>query len=74
MSLTVAPGYVPKYHDTFTIIRNVKGDAVTGTFANGATITALGLAKPFEISTTGGAGNDVVLRYTGGGGTMVRFM
>jgi len=74
LSLTVAPGYVPKYHDTFTIIRNVKGDAVTGTFANGATITALGLAKPFEISTTGGAGNDVVLRYTGGGGTMVRFM
>lgn len=71
LSLTVSPGYVPKFNSSFTIIRNMKGDAVTGTFANGATIKAPGLTMPFEISTTGGAGNDVVLRYTGGGGTMI---
>jgi autotransporter-associated beta strand protein len=75
LSLTVAPGYVPKFHATFTIIRNVKGDAVTGTFANGTTITVPGLASPFEIDYTGGVGgHDVVLRYTGGGATVIRLM
>ena len=74
LSLTVAPGYIPKFNDTFTIIRNVKGDAVIGTFAVGTRITAPGMTEAFEISTTGGAGNDVVLRYTGGGGTLIQFM
>lgn len=74
LSLTVAPGYVPKFNSSFAIIRNVKGDAVIGTFAVGTRITPPGMTAPFEITTTGGAGNDVVLRYTGGGGTMIRFM
>jgi autotransporter-associated beta strand protein len=75
LSIAVSPGYTPKFNTTFTIIRNVKADAVIGTFANGTRITPPGLTMPFEIDYTGGVGgHDVVLRYTGGGATVIRLM
>ncbi len=58
-------GFVPTDGDTFVIINNDGGDAVSGTFAGlaeGATITNfLGNGIDATISYVGGDGNDVVL-------------
>jgi hypothetical protein len=56
---------VPALNDTFMIIKNDSTDAVTGTFtglAQGATFVVSGVT--FQISYTGGDGNDVVLTAT----------
>ena len=61
-SLTVIPGFTAAANDSFTIIRNDSTDAVIGTFtglAEGAIFVAGGQA--FQISYSGGDGNDVVL-------------
>lgn len=58
-------GFVPAVSDTFTIIDNDSNDAVVGTFnglAEGASFTSDGVT--YNISYTGGDGNDVVLSVT----------
>src|SRR5207248_9112898 len=48
--------------DTYTIVNNDGSDAVTGAFANGATIRAANNALyTFTVNTASGSGNDVVL-------------
>ena len=65
-NLSVIPGFVPAVGNTFTIIDNDGGDAVTGTFAGlaeGAQLNVGGVTM--TISYVGGTGNDVVLTVTG---------
>ena len=57
-------GYTPGDHDQLTIINNTGTAAVSGTFAGlpqGATVVVSNEA--FQISYTGGDGNDVVLTH-----------
>lgn len=57
--------FVPALNDSFVIINNDASDAVSGTFtglAQGATFVVSGVT--FQISYTGGDGNDVVLTAT----------
>ncbi len=57
-------GYTPTGHDQFTIINNTGAAAISGTFAGlpeGATFVVNDQA--FQISYTGGDGNDVVLTH-----------
>jgi post-segregation antitoxin (ccd killing protein) len=66
-TLNVSLGFAPMPGDTFIIINNDGTDAVTGTFTGlpqGASFMAGG--AQFQISYTGGTGNDVVLTATGG--------
>lgn len=61
-ALNVSLGFTPTVGNSFTIINNDGADAVTGTFAGlpqGAVFYVLTTA--FQISYTGGSGNDVVL-------------
>ncbi|OWK45225.1 putative internalin [Fimbriiglobus ruber] len=61
-TLNVNLGYTPAIGDSFTIVNNVTPGAVNGTFAglaNNAIFTAGGYQ--FQISYTGGDGNDVTL-------------
>jgi photosystem II stability/assembly factor-like uncharacterized protein len=63
---TTFNGFVPSPGDSFTIIENDGGDAVTGTFmglAEGAVISDdfLGSGNSAVITYTGGSGNDVVI-------------
>jgi autotransporter-associated beta strand protein len=61
-TLHVSLGFVSSVSNTFTIIDNDGSDAVTNTFnglPEGATVFGNGI--PFQISYTGGSGNDVVL-------------
>ena len=63
--LEVRLGFAPQEGDSFRILNNDGTDPVGGTFAgltNGARFTVNGL--PFQISYTGGTGNDVVLTVT----------
>ncbi len=65
-TLTVTLGFVPAMGNAFRIIQNDGGDSVTGTLAGlpeGASLAAGGQA--FQISYTGGTGNDVVLTALG---------
>ncbi len=62
VSLNPTIGYVPVAGDSYTIIKNDGGDAVTGTF-NGLpdeTVFSVG-ANTLRIDYNGGDGNDVVL-------------
>jgi fibronectin-binding autotransporter adhesin len=61
-TLHVTLGFTASVGHTFTIIDNDGSDAVTNTFnglPQGATVFGNGI--PFQISYTGGSGNDVVL-------------
>jgi fibronectin-binding autotransporter adhesin len=61
-TLNVTLGFLPAKGTTFTIINNDGADAVSGAFAGlgqGATFVVRGVT--FQISYTGGTGNDVVL-------------
>ena len=61
-NLNVTVGFSPDFGETFTIIDNETGGAVSGTFtglAEGGTFTADGYT--FEITYVGGDGDDVVL-------------
>jgi autotransporter-associated beta strand protein len=61
-TLHVTLGFTSSLGSTFTIIDNDGSDAVTNTFnglPQGATVFGNGI--PFQISYTGGSGNDVVL-------------
>jgi autotransporter-associated beta strand protein len=60
--LQVSPGFVPALGSSFTILNKTSAGAITGTFnglAEGTTFAAGGLL--FQITYTGGNGNDVVL-------------
>lgn len=62
-TLQVSLGFTPAVGSSFTILNKTGAGAITGTFnglAEGATFSAGGL--PFQITYTGGDGNDVVLR------------
>ena len=62
LALSQIGGFKPPTGSTFTIIDNDGVDAVTGTFAdlaNGASFSSGG--ETYQISYTGGDGNDVVL-------------
>lgn len=61
-TLNVATGFSPSTGNTFTIINNDLGDAVTGTFQAlpEGTVFFIG-SNSFKISYVGGDGNDVVL-------------
>ena len=62
MSLSASLGYASSVNDQFTIIANDGSDAVTGTFSGLPQGKKLYLGKElFQISYTGGSGNDVVL-------------
>lgn len=61
-SLSVVVEFNPALNNTFTIINNDGGDAVTGMFSElpeGAIVNGSG--KSFQITYSGGDGNDVVL-------------
>jgi autotransporter-associated beta strand protein len=73
LSVAFANGFLPAPSDTFTIIRNVPGSAVTGRFTDDTDFKVAGIEGVFRISYTGGAGQDVVLRYMGLRGTIVSF-
>jgi autotransporter-associated beta strand protein len=64
-TLTVSPGFTSQIGDTFTILKNNSGSAITGTFkglAEGAIVTVNGMH--FKITYLGGAsGHDVVLTH-----------
>ncbi|HYT89560.1 MAG TPA: putative Ig domain-containing protein, partial [Gemmataceae bacterium] len=63
-TLNATLGFVSGVSDTFTIIDNDLADVVTGTFAGlpeGATVTIGGVG--FQLTYTGGSGNDVVLSH-----------
>jgi fibronectin-binding autotransporter adhesin len=66
---TVINGYVPQSGDVITLIHNLTGTAVSGTFDNlpqGATTTIGG--QTYTISYTGGStGQDVTLTYVASG-------
>lgn len=74
VSLSCTGGYIPNVRDTFTIIRNMTGTTVTGRFTDDANIKASGIPGTFEVSYNVGANKDVVLRYAGIKGTMIRVM
>ena len=62
-TLQLTAGFDPAPGTEFMIVRNVSGEAITGTFANAPQngfVSAPG-AKIFQISYTGGDGDDVVL-------------
>jgi autotransporter-associated beta strand protein len=62
MSLNASLGYTSSTNDTFTIINNDGTDAVTGTFSGLPQGKKLYIGQQlFQISYTGGSGNDVVL-------------
>ncbi len=66
LNTSLVNSFVPTIGQSFTIIDNDLADAVTGTFAGlaqGASFTANGVT--YQISYTGGTGNDVVLTVTG---------
>ena len=77
-TLNASLGFTSAVGDTFRIIDNTGGGAITGTFnglAEGASVTIGGRA--FTISYVGGTGNDCVLTrvgqtftWTGGGGAL----
>jgi autotransporter-associated beta strand protein len=61
-SLVISLGFSPAFGNSFTIIENDGGDAVTGFFAGldqGEVFTAAG--QTWQITYQGGSGNDVVL-------------
>lgn len=58
--VTLLNGFVPDGTTPFVIISNDLADAVTGTFAQGTTVTA-NTGQMFNINYAGGDGNDVVL-------------
>lgn len=65
LNVTKLTTYAPALNSTYIIISNDSTDAVTGTFtglAQGATFAVNGVT--FQISYTGGDGNDVVLTAT----------
>jgi fibronectin-binding autotransporter adhesin len=67
-TLNVTLGFSPPNGAAFTIINNDVSDSVSGTFAGlaqGATFVVNGVT--FQISYTGGTGNDVVLTVQSGG-------
>jgi hypothetical protein len=66
LNVSLLGGFVPTVGSQFVIINNDGTDAVTSTFTGlpqGATITVGGVQ--FQISYTGGDGNDVALTVTG---------
>ncbi len=61
-ALNLSLGFTPSPGDSFTIVDKTSGGPITGTFsglAEGATFDIGGV--PFQITYTGGSGNDVVL-------------
>ena len=68
--LLVTGTFVPTLNQTFIILDNQSGSAISGTFAGlaeGATFTAQN-GNTYKISYVGGTGNDVVLTLVGQGG------
>ena len=62
MSLSASLGYTSSTNDQFTIINNDGTDAVIGTFSGLPQGKKLYIGQQlFQISYTGGSGNDVVL-------------
>jgi len=59
-TLEVHPTFEPIIASTFLIVSNDGADAITGTFAQGTTVTADN-GQQFMITYNGGDGNDVVL-------------
>jgi hypothetical protein len=59
-TLEVHVTFEPIIGSTFLIVNNDGGDAITGTFAQGTTVTADN-GQQFMITYNGGDGNDVVL-------------
>ena len=63
LNVSVANGFIPAVGNSFTIINNDAADTVSGTFsglAEGAYFLA-STGQVFQISYTGGTGNDVVI-------------
>lgn len=67
-NLAVQMGYEPALNDpldTFVIVNNDGVDAITGTFAQGTSVTLGGYGRYYtgtaQISYAGGTGNDIVL-------------
>ncbi len=67
-ALTVQMGYEPALNDpleTFTILVNDLADAISGTFAQGSSVTLGGYGRYYtgtaQINYAGGTGNDIVL-------------
>jgi len=70
LQTSVINSFAPTAGQTFEIIDNTGGSAVTGTFAGlpeGATFTSGGAT--FKISYVGGTGNDVTLTVVGASGS-----
>jgi hypothetical protein len=62
-ALQLSTGFDPAPGDSFMIVRNISGEPITGQFANapeGGHVSAPG-GKVFQITYTGGDGDDVVL-------------
>ncbi|MEI6647647.1 MAG: hypothetical protein WCP12_16540 [bacterium] len=71
LSVSFENSYVPTPGDSFTIIRNIPGTAVTGRFTNDTDFKVSSIPGVFSIKYTGGAGQDVVLHYKGILGTCI---
>ena len=61
LTLNSAGGYIWNGTDTFTMLSNDAGDAITGTFTGPTLTTFLGSALTAQQSYTGGSGNDLVI-------------
>ncbi len=72
LSVSFANGFLPAPSDTFTIIRNMPGSDVTGRFTDDTDFKVAGIAGVFEVLYNVSANKDVVLRYAGVRGTMIR--
>jgi autotransporter-associated beta strand protein len=73
LAIQLVNGFLPAVGNTFTVINNQGTNAVSGTFAQGSSISLNGYT--FGISYTGGANNDsVVLTVTAVPGPVTHFM
>lgn len=68
LSVLFANGALPGPSDSFTIIRNIPGAAVTGRFLNDTDFKVPGIKGVFSVTYTG----DIVLHYRGNLGTCIR--
>ncbi len=60
LEVSLPAGFEPIIGSTFLIVNNDGSDAITGTFAQGTTVTANN-GQQFMINYAGGDGNDIVL-------------
>jgi autotransporter-associated beta strand protein len=70
LSLSLTNSFMPKPGNSFTVVRNVPNNPVTGTFACGNILRVPGIAGSFFVNYAGGAGNDVVLQCQADGTVM----